>query len=60
MLVSVVYPLVQANKVREEHSEDMSVLRALSIVFKRRPDLRSLVCYESVLIYVILSRRAWC
>ncbi|KAF8043541.1 hypothetical protein BT93_A1760 [Corymbia citriodora subsp. variegata] len=32
--------LKEANKVREEFSEDMSIQRAFSIVFERRPDLR--------------------
>lgn len=32
--------LMQTEKVRQEHSEDMSILRAFSIVFGRRPDLR--------------------
>lgn len=31
---------MQANKVREEYSEDMSIQQAFSLVFERRPDLR--------------------
>ncbi|KAL8088460.1 hypothetical protein AgCh_038297 [Apium graveolens] len=30
----------EANQVRSENSEDMSVSRAISVVFERRPDLR--------------------
>lgn len=32
--------IMQTEKVRQEFSEDMSILRAFSIVFERRPDLR--------------------
>lgn len=32
--------LMQTEKVRQEISEDMSILRAFSIVSERRPDLR--------------------
>ena len=31
---------MQTDKVRQEFSEDMSIRRAFSIVFDRRPDLR--------------------
>ena len=34
------FSTMQTNKVREEFSEDMSISRAFSIVFDRRPDLR--------------------
>lgn len=37
--------LMQTNKVRDEFSEDMSILRALKIVFERKPELRSLLAY---------------
>lgn len=37
-LVSV--SLMQTEKIRQDISEDMSILRAFSIVFERRPDLR--------------------
>ncbi|KAK2978924.1 hypothetical protein RJ640_019239 [Escallonia rubra] len=32
--------LEETNKIRQKHSEDMSVFRAISMVFERRPDLR--------------------
>lgn len=35
--------LMQTDNVRQEFSEDMSILRALSIVFERKPELRSLL-----------------
>lgn len=38
----------QANQVRAENSEDMSVSCAISIVFKRRPDLRFDIWYNNV------------
>lgn len=31
---------MQTDKVRQEFSEDMSIQRAFSIVFDRRPDLK--------------------
>lgn len=31
---------MQTEKIRQEISEDMSIFRAFSIVFERRPDLR--------------------
>jgi len=37
---------MQTNKVRDEFSEDMSILRALKIVFERKPELRSLLAYK--------------
>ena len=30
----------QTDKVRQEHSEDMSIIHAISIILERRPDLR--------------------
>lgn len=35
--------LIQTDNVWQEYSEDMSILRALSIVFERKPELRSLL-----------------
>lgn len=35
--------LEETDNVRQEFSEDMSILRALSIVFERKPELRSLL-----------------
>jgi hypothetical protein len=31
---------MQIDKIRQEYAEDMSILRAFSIVFERRPELR--------------------
>lgn len=39
--------LMQTDNVRQEFSEDMSILRALSIVFERKPELRSLLAENS-------------
>lgn len=38
----IVLDIMQTDNVRKEFSEDMSILRALSIVFERRPELRLL------------------
>lgn len=35
-----VYRLVQTEKVRNEHSHDLSVLQAISVVLDRHPELR--------------------
>ncbi|KAM7497494.1 hypothetical protein LguiA_021908 [Lonicera macranthoides] len=51
--------LKEANKVREEHREDMSVLRALSIVFKRRPDLRLEGLSHKVLQWYLCRMEGW-
>lgn len=48
---------MQTDKVRQEFSEDMSIRRAFSIVFDRRPDLRydELVVPEIVLLLQVCS-----
>lgn len=38
--ITVIIWIFQTEKVRQEHSEDMSILQAFSIVLDRRPDLR--------------------
>lgn len=35
--------LLQTDKIRQEHIDDMSILRAISIVFERKPELRLLI-----------------
>lgn len=39
--------LMQTDNVRKNFSEDMSILRALSIVFERKPELRSVLASNS-------------
>lgn len=34
--------LLQTDKIRQEHVDDMSILRAISIVIERKPELRLL------------------
>ncbi|KAK3004354.1 hypothetical protein RJ639_018140, partial [Escallonia herrerae] len=40
--------LEETNKIRQEHSEDMSVFRAISMVFERRPDLRFYISWKGL------------
>lgn len=51
--------LDEANQVRLELSEDMSVLRALSIVFERRPDLRLEGISHKVLQWYLCRMEGW-
>ncbi|KAM7468335.1 hypothetical protein LguiB_015897 [Lonicera macranthoides] len=51
--------LEEANQVRLEYREDMSVLRALSIVFKRRPDLRLEGISHKVLQWYLCRMEGW-
>ncbi|XP_017237285.1 polyamine oxidase 2 isoform X1 [Daucus carota subsp. sativus] len=49
----------QANQVRAENSEDMSVSCAISIVFKRRPDLRLDGLPHKVLQWYLCRMEGW-
>lgn len=41
---------LQTDQIRQESSEDMSISRAISMVFERRPDLRSyLILFVDIL-----------
>ncbi|KAI4305984.1 hypothetical protein L6164_029304 [Bauhinia variegata] len=51
--------LKEANKVRQEFSEDMSISRALSIVFERRPDLRLEGLAHKVLQWYLCRMEGW-
>ncbi|KAJ4977247.1 hypothetical protein NE237_002353 [Protea cynaroides] len=51
--------LVETNKVRQEHSEDMSILRAFDIVFERRPDLRLEGLSYKVLQWYLCRMEGW-
>ncbi|XP_042492179.1 polyamine oxidase 2-like [Macadamia integrifolia] len=51
--------LSETDKVRQEHSEDMSILRALGIVFERRPDLRLEGLPYKVLQWYLCRMEGW-
>ncbi|KAL8126887.1 polyamine oxidase 2-like isoform X2 [Apium graveolens] len=51
--------LEEANQVRAENSKDMSVSRAISIVFKRRPDLRLDGLPHKVLQWYLCRMEGW-
>ncbi|WOG91846.1 hypothetical protein DCAR_0311101 [Daucus carota subsp. sativus] len=51
--------LEEANQVRAENSEDMSVSCAISIVFKRRPDLRLDGLPHKVLQWYLCRMEGW-
>ncbi|GMI68494.1 polyamine oxidase 2 [Hibiscus trionum] len=51
--------LQEANKVRKEQSEDMSISRAFSIVFERRPELRLEGLEHKVLQWYICRMEGW-
>ncbi|XP_043700582.1 polyamine oxidase 2 [Telopea speciosissima] len=51
--------LSETDKVRQEHSEDMSILRALDIVFERRPDLRLDGLSYKVLQWYLCRMEGW-
>nr|KYP73321.1 putative polyamine oxidase 2 [Cajanus cajan] len=58
-LIFVVIFLMQTNHVREEFTEDMSILRALSIVFERKPELRLEGLSYKVLQWYICRMEGW-
>ncbi|KAK1388721.1 putative polyamine oxidase 2 [Heracleum sosnowskyi] len=49
----------EANQVRAENSEDMSVSRAISVVFERRPDLRLDGLPHKVLQWYLCRMEGW-
>ncbi|EOX93060.1 Polyamine oxidase 2 isoform 3 [Theobroma cacao] len=51
--------LKEANKVRLEHSDDMSISRAFSIVFERRPELRLDGVAHKVLQWYLCRMEGW-
>ncbi|KAJ4980405.1 hypothetical protein NE237_031242 [Protea cynaroides] len=51
--------LSETDKVRQEHKEDMSILRALDIVFERRPDLRLEGLSYKVLQWYLCRMEGW-
>ncbi|KAG4953044.1 hypothetical protein GLYMA_14G032300v4 [Glycine max] len=51
--------LEETNNVREEFSEDMSILRALSIVFERKPELRLEGLSHKVLQWYLCRMEGW-
>ncbi|XP_043716268.1 polyamine oxidase 5-like isoform X2 [Telopea speciosissima] len=51
--------LEETEKVRDEHSEDMSVHQAISIVLDRHPDLRQEGLAHEVLQWYICRMEAW-
>ncbi|XP_042495318.1 polyamine oxidase 5-like [Macadamia integrifolia] len=51
--------LKETEKVRDEHSEDISVLQAISIVLDRHPDLRQEGLAHEVLQWYICRMEAW-
>ncbi|KAI4308147.1 hypothetical protein L6164_031251 [Bauhinia variegata] len=51
--------LKETDKVRQEFSEDMSIFRALSIVFERRPDLRLEGLAHKVLQWYLCRMEGW-
>ncbi|KHN38359.1 Putative polyamine oxidase 2 [Glycine soja] len=52
-------PQELTNNVREEFSEDMSILRALSIVFERKPELRLEGLSHKVLQWYLCRMEGW-
>lgn len=51
--------LKETDKVREEHDEDMSIQRAISIVFERRPELRLEGLAHKVLQWYLCRMEGW-
>ncbi|KAJ4973738.1 hypothetical protein NE237_006912 [Protea cynaroides] len=51
--------LKETEKVRDEHSEDISVLEAMSVVLDRHPDLRQEGLAHEVLQWYICRMEAW-
>uniref|UniRef100_A0A7C9DB19 Amine oxidase domain-containing protein n=1 Tax=Opuntia streptacantha TaxID=393608 RepID=A0A7C9DB19_OPUST len=51
--------LKETDKVREEHSEDISIHQAFSIVFQRRPDLRLEGLAHKVLQWYLCRMEGW-
>ncbi|KAI5433255.1 Polyamine oxidase 2 [Lathyrus oleraceus] len=51
--------LQETDNVRQEHSEDMSIQRALSIVFERRPELRLEGLSHKVLQWYLCRMEGW-
>lgn len=51
--------LNEANKVREEYNEDMSIQQAFSLVFERRPDLRLEGLEFKVLQWYLCRMEGW-
>ncbi|KAJ0042625.1 hypothetical protein Pint_18295 [Pistacia integerrima] len=51
--------LKETEKVRDEHSSDMSVLQAISIVLDRHPELRQVGLAHEVLQWYICRMEAW-
>lgn len=51
--------LRETDKVRQEHSEDMSILQAFSIVYERRPDLRLEGLSHKVLQWYLCRMEGW-
>ncbi|KAF5457575.1 hypothetical protein F2P56_021667 [Juglans regia] len=51
--------LEEIGKVRDEHTDDLSVLRAISIVLDRLPDLRQKGLAHEVLQWYICRMEAW-
>ncbi|KAI3881542.1 hypothetical protein MKX03_035620 [Papaver bracteatum] len=51
--------LKETEKVREENSEDMSILKAFSIVLERRPDLRQEGTAHNVLQWYLCRMEGW-
>lgn len=51
--------LDEANQIRQEYSKDMSVLRALDIVYDRRPDLRLEGLSYKVLQWYLCRMEGW-
>ncbi|XXG68316.1 hypothetical protein AAC387_Pa06g1430 [Persea americana] len=51
--------LAEAKKMRQEHSEDMSILQAFSIVLDRRPDLRQEGLAHMVLQWYLCRMEGW-
>ncbi|KAK2999728.1 hypothetical protein RJ639_023095 [Escallonia herrerae] len=51
--------LEETDKIRQENSEDMSVFRAISMVFERRPDLRLEGLAHKVLQWYLCRMEGW-
>lgn len=51
--------LKETGKVRDEHTDDMSVLKAISIVLDRQPELRQEGLVNEVLQWYICRMEAW-
>ncbi|XP_058071528.1 polyamine oxidase 2-like [Magnolia sinica] len=51
--------LQETEKVRQENSEDMSILQAISIVLERRPDLRQEGLAHKVLQWYLCRMEGW-